>query len=408
MTQSEIEKIRKDFPILQEKIYGKPLVYLDNAATTQKPNIVINTISEFYQKYNSNVHRGAHFLSNFTTEALEKSRTTVQKFINADSVEEIIFTRGTTESINLVSYSFGELLQENNEIIISEMEHHSNFVPWQLLAERKKCHLKLIHFNDKGILDTEELYNLITDKTKLVAITAISNVLGTVNPIKEIITKIRKKNRNTYILIDGAQLVAHSKTDVKDLDCDFLAFSAHKLYGPTGIGILYGKKEILKKMPPFQSGGEMISSVSFEKTNFNILPYKFEAGTPNYIDAIAFAKAIEYVNIIGPDKIHKYENSLLEYATEKIKTIEDLKIFGTSPKKSGVLSFNCGKIHHGDIGTLLDKMGIAIRTGTHCAEPIMQHFDITGTARVSFSFYNTFEEIDIFINALKKAVEMLK
>ncbi|MDR2009198.1 MAG: cysteine desulfurase [Bacteroidales bacterium] len=405
--ETDIKKIRQDFPILQEKIYDKDLVYLDNAATTQKPDIVINTISEYYRKYNSNVHRGIHYLSNFSTTAYENTRETIHKFINSKYKEEIIFTKGTTESINLVAFSFGEaFVKEGDEIIVSEMEHHSNIVPWQLLAERKKCKIKVLPFDDSGELIISELENLITEKTKIIAVTQVSNVLGTVNPVKKIIEIAHSKN--VSVLIDGAQGIQHTFVDVQKMDCDFYVFSAHKIYGPTGVGVLYGKKEILEKMPPYQSGGEMISKVTFEKTTFNELPYKFEAGTPNYIDVIAFEKAIHYVNDIGIHNIKKYEDKLLEYATEQILKIDGIKIIGEAKHKSSVLSFTVNDIHPADIGTILDKMGIAIRTGTHCAETAMQHFKINGTARASFAFYNTLEEIDKFIISLEKSIMMLR
>jgi cysteine desulfurase/selenocysteine lyase len=402
-----IKKIRQDFPILQEKVYDKNLVYFDNAATTQKPEIVISKISEFYRKYNSNVHRGIHYLSDFSTTAFEDTREEVHKFINSKLKEEVIFTKGTTESINLVVYSFGEaFISEGDEIIVSEMEHHSNIVPWQLLAERKKCVIKVLPFDDKGELIISELEKLINKKTKIIAVTQISNALGTVNPIKEII-RIAHSN-NVHILIDGAQGIQHTPVDVQELDCDFYVFSAHKIYGPTGVGVLYGKKELLDKMPPYQGGGEMISKVTFEKTTFNEIPYKFEAGTPNYIDVIAFKEAILYVKNIGIENIEKYENKLLKYATQEVLKIENIKIIGEASKKSSVLSFVADDIHPADIGTLLDKMGVAIRTGSHCAETVMQHFKISGTARASFAFYNTTEEIDIFIDSLKKTIKMLK
>ncbi len=402
-----IKKIRADFPILNEKVYSKNLVYFDNGATTQKPNIVIDTISEFYSKYNANIHRGVHFLSNYATEANENVREIVKKFINAKSSQEIIFTKGTTESINLVAHSFGQaFIKDDDEIIISEMEHHSNIVPWQLLCERKNAKLKILEFNEPGELKIEELENLITNKTKLIAISHVSNALGTINPIKEII-HIAKKN-NIKTLIDGAQAVQHITVNVQDLDCDFYVFSSHKMYGPTGVGILYGKAELLSQMPPYQGGGEMISSVSFEKTEFNELPFKFEAGTPNYIDNIAFGKALDYISNIGIKNIENYENKLLEYCTNKLINIEEIQIIGQAKKKSGLISFIVNNIHHNDIGILLDQMGIALRTGTHCAEPVMKHFNISGTVRVSFAFYNSFEEIDYFIECLQKAIRMLK
>lgn len=403
--KDKINIIRHDFPILSQKIYNKPLVYFDNAATTQKPKIVIDTISEYYQKYNSNIHRGVHYLSNFSTEATEKARETIRSFINAADNEEIIFTRGTTESINLVAFSFGEaFIQENDDIIITAMEHHSNIVPWQMLCNRKKANLKAIPFNAKGILEYEKLKDLITKKTKIIAITHISNALGTINPIEEIIEIAHKKN--IPVLIDGAQSIQHIKIDVQKLDCDFFVFSGHKIYGPTGTGVLYGKKNILNSMPPYQGGGEMISKVSLEETTYNVLPYKFEAGTPNYVDTIALAEAIKYLEKIGIENIYSYENELLKYATEKLKEIKDIKIIGEADKKSSVISFIANKAHHSDLGILLDKYGIAIRTGTHCAEPVMQHLGISGTCRISFSFYNTFEEIDYFIDSLKKVLRM--
>jgi cysteine desulfurase / selenocysteine lyase len=403
----DVSKIRNDFPILSEKVHNKPLIYFDNGATTQKPKIVIDTISEYYSKYNANVHRGIHFLSNYTTTAAESARETVRNFINASSNEEIIFTRGTTESVNLVAFSFGEaFIKEGDEIIVSEMEHHSNIVPWQLLCERKKAILKVLPFDENGELLVDQLESLITPKTKLIAVTHVSNALGTVNPIKQIIEIAQCKD--VKVLIDGAQAIQHTKVDVQELDCDFYVFSAHKAYGPTGVGVLYGKKELLEQMPPYQGGGEMIENVSFAKTTFNVLPFKFEAGTPNYIDIIAFEKALQYLTNIGLSEIEKYETILLDYATRNLKAIEGIKIIGNTKHKSGVISFVIDGVHPSDLGTLLDHMGIAIRTGTHCAEPVMQHFGITGTARVSFAFYNTFEEIDMLVVSIKKALLMLK
>ncbi|MDY0140280.1 MAG: cysteine desulfurase [Bacteroidales bacterium] len=405
--KEKIEKIRKDFPILATQVNKKPLVYFDNAATTQKPSIVIDTITEYYSKYNANIHRGIHFLSNFVTDASEKARETVREFINADTVEEIIFTSGTTESINLVAFSFGEtFIVKDDEIIISEMEHHSNIVPWQMLCERKDAILRVLPFNDAGELEIDKLSELINPKTKIVAVAHVSNALGTINPIKEII-KIAHKS-NIPVLIDGAQAAQHIKVDVKELDCDFYAFSGHKSYGPTGTGILYGKKDILEKMTPYKGGGEMIAKVSFEKTTYNALPFKFEAGTPNYIDSIALAKALDYITELGLDNICKYETELLEYATRELKKIDNLKIIGEAEHKSSVISFIIDGIHPSDAGTLLDQMGIAIRTGTHCAEPVMQHFGISGTLRASFAFYNTFEEVDYFVKSLNYIIPILK
>ena len=401
----DVKEIRKDFPILSEKVHNKPLVYFDNAATSQKPRIVIDTIAEYYSRFNSNIHRGVHYLSNFATEANERARETVRKFINASSTEEIIFTRGTTESINLVAFSFGEtFIGEGDEIIVSEMEHHSDIVPWQLLCDRKKSKIKVLPFDDNGVLNVEKLESLITDRTKIVAVTQISNVLGTVNPIKEIIETAHK--HGVPVLIDGAQGVQHTNVDVQALDCDFYVFSGHKTYGPTGVGVLYGKKSLLEQMVPYQGGGEMIESVSFAKTTYNVLPFKFEAGTPNYIDAIALEKAILYIQNIGIPEIEAYEKQLLDYATEQISQLDWVRIIGTAPHKASLISFIMDRIHFSDAGILLDQLGIAIRTGTHCAEPVMQHFGITGTARTSFAFYNTMEEVDIFINGLKRIKSM--
>jgi cysteine desulfurase / selenocysteine lyase len=402
----DINKIRKDFPILTQKVNNKDLIYLDNAATTQKPNIVIDTITEFYSKYNSNVHRGVHFLSNYTTEAAEQVRETVRAFINAESTEEIIFTSGTTDSVNLVAYSFGEaFINTGDEIIVSEMEHHSNIVPWQLLCKRKNAVIKVLPFNDDGDLELSNFEDLITNKTKLIAVTHISNSLGTVNPVKEIIKTARK--HNVHILIDGAQAVHHTKVDVRDLDCDFYVFSGHKMYGPTGTGVLYGKKDLLNAMPPYKGGGEMIAKVSFDNTTFNVLPFKFEAGTPNYIDIIAFGKAIEYLNNIGIPNIKKHEDDLLIYASNTLKSFERINIIGNAKQKSGVISFIIDGMHFYDAGVLLDQMGIAIRTGTHCAETVMQHFNIDGTARISFAMYNTKKEIDKSAEALQRIFRML-
>ncbi len=399
--QSRIKDIRNDFPILSETVHGKPLIYFDNAATTQKPKIVLETLNEFYSKYNANIHRGIHFLSNFTTEATENARKTICNFINAKSEKEVIITKGTTDSINLLAFSFGEkYINEGDEIIISEMEHHSNIVPWQMMCERKKAIIKVLPINDDGELQIDKLENLITSKTKLLTVTHVSNALGTINPIEEIIRIAH--NKNIKVLIDGAQSVQHIAVDVQKLDCDFYAFSGHKLYGPTGVGVLYGKQELLEELPPYQGGGEMIAKVSFEKTTYNELPFKFEAGTPNYIDTIGLAKAIEYIQAIGLNNIYKYETELLDYATEKIQALDWIKIIGTAKSKSSVISFVMDGIHPSDAGTILDHYGIAIRTGTHCAEPVMQHFGISGTARASFALYNTFEEVDVFIDALKK------
>lgn len=398
-------KYRQDFPILSEKIYGKPLVYLDNAATTQTPVQVTDIMLEYYNKYNSNIHRGVHYLSNKSTEGAENARIKVQKFINAEHSHEVIFTAGTTESVNLVANSFGECyISEGDEVIVSEMEHHSNIVPWQMLCQRKNATLKVIPFNDNGELMTEKLEDLITDRTKILAVNHISNSLGTINPIKEIIDFAH--SRNVPVLIDAAQSVQHKKIDVQALDADFLVFSGHKLYGPTGIGVLYGKEKFLNEMPPWQGGGEMIQEVSFEKTTYNELPFKFEAGTPNYIDTIGLGAAIDYVEAIGLDEIDSYEQDLLKYATEKFEAIPGMKIYGTAKNKTSVISFLIDGIHFYDMGMLLDQMGIAVRTGTHCTEPVMQHFGIEGTVRASFAFYNTKEEIDALLAGIEKVCKM--
>lgn len=398
-------KYRKDFPILSEKIYGKSLVYFDNAATTQTPSQVTDVMLEYYNKYNSNIHRGVHYLSNKSTEGAENARLKVQKFINAAHSHEVIFTGGTTESINLVANSFGECyISEGDEVIVSEMEHHSNIVPWQMLCQRKKATLKVIPFNDNGELMIEKLEDLITDRTKILAVNHISNSLGTINPIKDIIDLAH--SRNVPVLIDAAQSVQHKKIDVQALDADFLVFSGHKLYGPTGIGVLYGKEKFLNEMPPWQGGGEMIQEVSFEKTTYNELPFKFEAGTPNYIDAIGLGAAIDYVEAIGLDNIDAYEQDLLEYATGKFEAIPGMKIYGMAKNKTSVISFLVDGIHFYDMGMLLDQMGIAVRTGTHCTEPVMQHFGIEGTVRASFAFYNTKEEIDALLAGIEKVCKM--
>ena len=403
--KTHIEQIREDFPILNETVHKHKLVYLDNAATTQKPWSVIKKIEEGYTRQNANVHRGVHFLSQMATEAHEDARKTVQNFLGAEHAHEIIFTRGTTESINLVAYSFGEtFLKEGDEVIVSEMEHHSNIVPWQLLRSRKGITIKVIPFNEKGELDLEVYASLFTERTKLVAVNHVSNVLGTINPVKELV-KIAHEH-GAAILIDGAQSVPHISVNVKDLDADFYVFSGHKIYGPTGMGVLYGKEKYLDAMVPYQGGGEMIAQVSFENTTFNELPYKFEAGTPDFIGSTALAEAIRYVQNIGMDEIAAYETYLLNYATEKLKNLGDIRFFGTSEHKSAVISMQVGDIHHYDIGTLLDKLGIALRTGHHCAQPIMKHFGIEGTLRASFALYNTTEEIDTLIAGIERVKKL--
>lgn len=402
----DVENIRKDFPILSTKVHDKPLIYFDNAATTQKPLVVIKAIEEYYSKFNSNVHRGVHYLSATATDKFEASRRTIAAHLNA-SPDEIIYTRGTTESINLVAFSFGEaFVKEGDEIIISAMEHHSNIVPWQLLCERKKANLKVVPFNEKGELLMDEYKKLLGSKTKLVAITHVSNSLGTVNPVEEIIELAHAKN--IPVLLDGAQAIAHIKVDVKKLDVDFYCFSGHKMYGPTGIGIVYGKMKWLTQMPPYQGGGEMIKQVTFEKTTYSDPPLRFEAGTPNIEASIVLATAVDYMNKIGMDAIESYEHKLLAYATEKLSPIKGLKIIGTAKNKSGVSSFVVDGIHPYDIGVILDQMGIAVRTGQHCTQPIMDKFCIPGTVRPSFAFYNTFEEIDVLAMAVEKAIQLLK
>ncbi len=401
----DVNKIRQDFPILERSIYNKPLIYLDNGATTQKPRCVVEAISEGYYNTNANIHRGVHFLSQEATEAHENARKRVQKFLNAESSDEIIFTRGTTEAINLAASSYGDkFLKEGDEVILSEMEHHANIVPWQMLRERKGIVIKVIPMNDKQELDMEAYRSLFTENTKFVSVTHVSNVLGTVNPVKEIIDIAH--SHNAKVLIDGAQSVPHLKVDVQALDADFYVFSAHKIYGPTGIGVLYGKKELLDAMPPYQGGGEMIATVSFDKTVYNELPYKFEAGTPDYIGSTALARALDYVEDIGLENIEAYEAELLEYATSELKQIPGVKIYGNASHKSAVLSFLINDIHHYDMGMILDKQGIAVRTGHHCAQPLMSALGIEGTVRASFSFYNTKDEIDMFIRGVKRAVDM--
>lgn len=401
----DIQKIRADFPILSREVYGKPLVYLDNGATTQKPRCVVDAITDEYYSVNANVHRGVHFLSQQATELHEASRETVRKFINAGSINEIVFTRGTTESINLLASSFGEaFLHPGDEVIVSVMEHHSNIVPWQLLAERKCINLKVIPMNDRGELLMDEYEKLFTDRTKIVSVVHVSNVLGTVNPIKEMI-KIAHKH-DVPFLVDAAQSIPHMAVDVQDLDADFLVFSGHKVYGPTGVGVLYGKEEWLNKLPPYQGGGEMIQHVSFEHTTFNELPFKFEAGTPDYIGTTGLAKALDYVSAIGLDKIAAYEHELTEYATQRLKTIPGMRIFGEAAGKGSVISFLVGDIHHFDMGTLLDRLGIAVRTGHHCAQPLMQRLGIEGTVRASFGLYNTREEVDVLVAGIERVSKM--
>ncbi len=403
----DIEKVRSEFPVLDQQVNGKPLVYFDNAATTQKPKVVIEALNDYYEGYNANIHRGIHTLAEKATAAFEASRKAVRNFINAPENEEIIFTYGTTDSINLVASTYGRAnISAGDEIIISAMEHHSNIVPWQMLCEEKGAILKIMPINAAGEIIFSEFEKLLSDKTKIVSVVHVSNTLGTINPIKKVITKAHEFG--AVVLLDGAQASAHIEIDVQDLDCDFYAFSMHKLYGPTGVGILYGKRTILEKMPPYRGGGEMIKSVTFEKTTYNDIPYKFEAGTPNIADVVATKAAIDYVTALGLENIAAHEADLLQYATEKIKTVQDLKIIGTAANKVGVISFVIEGIHFFDIGMMLDARGVAVRTGHHCTEPLMQVFDIEGTARASFSVYNTKAEVDIFIEGLEKIVKVLK
>lgn len=404
-TGYNVNRIREDFPILKQLVHGKPLVYLDNAATTQKPLHVLKALEKYYYTMNANIHRGVHALSQEATEAYESSRIKIKKFINALGKNEIIFTRGTTESINLVAQSYGrKYFNEGDEIIISQMEHHSNIVPWQLICEEKKAKLRVIPIDDNGELVFEEFEKMINEKTKFVSVVYASNSLGTVNPVKQIIELAH--SFNVPVLLDAAQAVNHLKIDVQELDCDFLAFSGHKLYGPTGIGILYGKVNHLENMPPYQGGGDMIAKVTFEKTLYNELPYKFEAGTPNIAGTIGLGAAIDYVEKIGLDKIAAYENELLEYATQKVSELNGLKIIGTAKNKISVLSFVLENVHPHDVGTFLDFEGVAIRTGHHCTQPIMDRYGIPATSRASFGMYNTFEEVDVLVNGLKKILEV--
>ena len=401
----DIQKIREDFPILDREVYGKPLIYLDNGATTQKPRQVVEAITDEYYSVNANVHRGVHFLSQQATELHEASRETVRRFINARSSNEIVFTRGTTESINLLASSFADSqMKEGDEVIVSVMEHHSNIVPWQLQAARKGIVLKVIPMNDRGELLLDEYEKLFSERTKLVSFAHVSNVLGTVNPAKEMIATAHA--HGVPVLIDGAQSVPHMKVDVQDLDADFFAFSGHKIYGPTGVGVLYGKEEWLDKLPPYQGGGEMIQSVSFEKTTFNELPFKFEAGTPDYIGTTALAKALDYVSAIGMENIAAHEHELTLYAMQRLKEINGMRIFGEAEHKSSVISFSVGNIHHLDMGTLLDRLGIAVRTGHHCAQPLMIRMGIEGTVRASFGLYNTKEEIDMLAAGIERVSRM--
>ena len=400
-----VDKIREDFPILKKTVHGKPLVYFDNAATSQTPQVVIDTIVDYYSNYNANIHRGVHTLSQIATDKYEQARIKIQNHFNAKEAYEIILTSGTTHSINIVAAGFASLINKDDEIIVSALEHHSNIVPWQMLCEKTGAILKVIPMNEDGSLEMDVYHNLLNENTKLVFCNHVSNALGTLNPIKEIIDAAHRVN--AAVLIDGAQATPHIKPDLQNLDVDFYVASAHKLCGPTGVGLLYGKQEWLEKLPPYQGGGEMIETVSFKKTTYAGLPHKFEAGTPNICGGIAFGTAIEYMNSIGFNNISSYENELLEYGTKELLKIKGLKIYGATKQKTAVISFNVNEIHPYDIGSILDKLGIAVRTGHHCAQPIMDFYKIPGTIRASFSFYNTKEEIDVLVNGVKKAVQML-
>lgn len=406
-TTPDIEKLRKEFPVLHQQVNGHPLVYLDNAATTQKPQIVINAIDDYYQRYNANIHRGAHHLAHIATEAFEGTREKVKAFINARESAEIIFTSGTTDSINLVAQSWGrQNLKARDEILLSMLEHHSNIVPWQLIAEEKGAIIKVIPVNEKGEWKFDEVDSLLSSKTKMVAVNHVSNALGTINPVKQLIERAHAVGAK--VLIDGAQAVAHFAVDVQQLDCDFYAFSSHKMYGPTGVGVLYGKRELLEIMPPWRGGGEMIKSVSFEKTTYNELPHKFEAGTPHIEGVIALGAALDFLQPLEWSAVHEHEVALLNYATQQLEAIDGLRIYGTSKNKVALISFFVDGIHPYDLGTLLDKQGVAVRTGHHCTEPLWNHFGVVGSFRVSFALYNTKDEIDLFFTALKKAITLLK
>lgn len=401
----DINEIREQFPILQESVYGKPLIYFDNGATTHRPRRVIEKMDEYYYKYNSNVHRGVHYLSNKCTDANEEAREVVRGFINAASPKEIIFTRGTTESINLVAYTFSEaFLKAGDEVLVTEMEHHANIVPWQMACERKGATLKVIPFNEKGELDLSNIDSLLTDKTKLLGVAYVSNVLGTVNPVAELIKKAHAVGAK--VLVDAAQAIPHIPVDVQALDCDFLAFSGHKIYGPTGVGVLYGKQALLEQLPPWQGGGEMIKTVTFAKTTYNELPFKFEAGTPDFIGIIGLGEALKFVTEVGMADIRAHELELLKYAHSEMEKIEGMRLFGQAAEKSGAISFLVGDIHPFDLGTLLDHMGVAVRTGQLCAEPIMQHYGISGLVRASLGMYNTEQEIDVLVKSIKRAAAM--
>ena len=406
MPNFNVEAIRKQFPTLDQRVNNSPLIYFDNGATSQKPNLVIDEITKYYKKENSNIHRGVHYLSQEATNKYENTRKKIKEYIHAESIEEIVFTKGTTDSINLVAHSYGELLAEGDEIIISQMEHHSNIVPWQLLCERKNLQLRVLPINDKGDLIISKLDELLSSRTKLIAITHVSNTLGTINPIEHIIEKAH--NKGAKVLIDGAQSLQHMKINVKELDCDFFVFSGHKIFGPTGTGVLYGKKEVLELMKPYQGGGDMIKKVQFEKTTFNDLPFKFEAGTPNIAGFIGLGKAIDFLNELDFESVEKYELELVQFLQEELSKIDGLVIYGRSSKKSCVVSFLIEGIHPFDLGVLLDKKGIAVRTGHHCTQPLMDFYQIPGTIRASLSLYNTKQEIKTFVETLQFCITMLK
>ena len=400
-----VNKVRADFPILSREVYGKPLVYLDNGATTQKPRQVVEAMVDEYYNVNANVHRGVHFLSQQATDLHEASREVVRAFIHARSTNEIIFTRGTTESINLLAFSLGEaMVREGDEVVVSAMEHHSNIVPWQMMCERKGAQLRVIPMTDEGDLELEALEGLLTERTRIVCCTQVSNVLGTVNPVKEVVRMAHDKG--IPVLVDGAQSVPHMQVDMQDLDCDFFAFSGHKVYGPTGVGVLYGKEAWLEKLPPYQGGGEMIKNVTFQKTTYNTLPYKFEAGTPDYVATHALATALNYVNGLGMENIEAHERELTRYALEQLQRIEGIRIMGRAQQRDAVISFLVGDIHHLDMGTLLDRLGIAVRTGHHCAEPLMRRLGIEGTVRASFALCNTKEEVDVLVDGIERIRKM--
>ncbi len=401
----DINKVREDFPILSREVYGKPLVYLDNGATTQKPRQVVEAMVDEYYNVNANVHRGVHFLSQQATDLHEASREVVRTFINAHSTNEIIFTRGTTESINLLAFSLGEaMVKEGDEVVVSAMEHHSNIVPWQMMCKRKGAQLRVIPMTDEGELQLGVFEGLLTERTRIVCCTQVSNVLGTVNPVKEIVRIAHEKS--IPVLVDGAQSVPHMRVDIQDLDCDFFAFSGHKIYGPTGVGVLYGKEAWLEKLPPYQGGGEMIKNVTFEKTTYNELPYKFEAGTPDYVATHALATALAYVSSLGMENIEAHEQELTRYALERLQRIEGMRILGAAKERDAVISFLVGDIHHLDMGTLLDRLGIAVRTGHHCAEPLMKRLGVEGTVRASFALYNTKEEVDALVEGIERIRKM--